>query len=67
MKADKLAESRIFRKKLLPLVLPITFQQFMVAVVSASDAIMFGVIRQNREELLAGSQRSYLSRGYDRR
>lgn len=67
MKADKLTESRIFRKKLLPLVLPITFQQFMVAVVSASDAIMFGVIRQNREELLAGSQRSYLSRGYDRR
>lgn len=67
MKADKLAESRIFRKKLLPLVLPITFQQFMVAVVSASDAIMFGAIRQNREELLAGSQRSYLSRGYGRR
>ena len=67
MKADKLTESRIFRKELLPLVLPITFQQFMVAVVSASDAIMFGVIRQNREELLAGSQRSYLSRGYDRR
>lgn len=67
MKADKLTESRIFRKKLLSLILPITFQQFMVAVVSASDALMVGAIRQNREELLAGSQRSYLSRGYDRR
>ncbi len=67
MKADKLAESRIFRKKLLSLILPITFQQFMVAVVSASDALMVGAIGQNREELLAGSQRSYLSRGYDRR
>lgn len=47
MKADKLAGSRIFRKKLLSLVLPITFQQFMVAVVSASDALMVGAIGQN--------------------
>lgn len=36
-----------FRKKLLALVLPITFQQLMLAVVSASDALMVGVIGQN--------------------
>ena len=36
-----------FRKKLLSLVLPITFQQFMLAVVSASDALMVGVIGQD--------------------
>lgn len=47
MKAKKLTENRVFRKKLLSLVLPITFQQFMVAVVSASDALMVGVIGQD--------------------
>ena len=36
-----------FRKKLLALVLPITFQQLMLAVVSASDALMAGVIGQD--------------------
>lgn len=36
-----------FRKKLLALVLPITFQQLMLAVVSASDALMVGVIGQD--------------------
>lgn len=40
-------DKREFRKKLLSLVLPITFQQFMLAVVSASDALMVGVIGQN--------------------
>ena len=40
-------DKREFRKKLLSLVLPITFQQFMLAVVSASDALMVGVIGQD--------------------
>ena len=40
-------EKKEFRKKLLSLVLPITFQQLMLAVVSASDALMVGVIGQD--------------------
>ena len=40
-------DKREFRKKLLSLVLPITFQQFKLAVVSASDALMVGVIGQD--------------------
>ena len=42
-----------FNKKLMRLVLPIAFQQFMLALVSASDALMLGVISQ--EALAAGS------------
>ncbi|MDY5027109.1 MAG: MATE family efflux transporter [Oliverpabstia sp.] len=37
----------IFMRKLLTLVLPITFQQFMLALVSASDALMLGVLTQD--------------------
>lgn len=45
MKSGKrLMDKKEFRKKLISLVLPITFQQFMLAVVSASDALMVGVI-----------------------
>mgnify|MGYP002796908940 CR=1 FL=1 len=40
-------EKKEFRKKLLSLVLPITFQKLMLAVVSASDALMVGAIRQD--------------------
>ena len=40
-------DKKEFRKKLLALVMPITFQQFMLAVVSASDALMVGVIGQD--------------------
>ena len=40
-------DKREFRKKLLSRVLPITFQQFMLALVSASDALMVGVIGQD--------------------
>lgn len=36
-----------FLKKLLILVLPIAFQQFMLALVSASDALMLGRLSQN--------------------
>ncbi len=36
-----------FAKKLLTLVLPIAFQQFMLALVSASDALMLGVLSQD--------------------
>lgn len=36
-----------FGKKLTALVLPITFQQFMLSVVSASDALMCGGISQD--------------------
>lgn len=35
----------IFRRKLVRLVLPIAFQQFMLAIVSASDALMLGKSR----------------------
>lgn len=37
----------IFMRKLLTLVLPITFQLFMLALVSASDALMLGVLTQD--------------------
>lgn len=40
-------DRREFRRKLTSLILPITFQQFMLAVVSASDALMVGVIGQD--------------------
>lgn len=36
-----------FYKKLLSLVLPIAFQQFMLSLVSASDALMLGLISQD--------------------
>ncbi len=36
-----------FSKKLLTLVMPIAFQQFMLALVSASDALMLGVLSQD--------------------
>ena len=36
----------IFRRKLIRLVLPIAFQQFMLAIVSASDALMLGKVEQ---------------------
>lgn len=36
-----------FAKKLLTLVLPIAFQQFMLALVSASDALMLGLFSQD--------------------
>lgn len=40
-------DRREFRRKLTSLILPITFQQFMLAVVSASDALLVGVIGQD--------------------
>ena len=36
-----------FSKKLISLILPITFQQFMLALVSASDALMLGMLSQD--------------------
>ena len=36
-----------FSKKLTELIFPIAFQQFMLALVSASDAIMLGMLSQN--------------------
>lgn len=36
-----------FNKKLITLVFPIAFMQFMLALVSASDAIMLGMIDQD--------------------
>ncbi len=38
---------REFYKKLMVLVLPIAFQQFMLSLVGASDAVMLGMISQN--------------------
>lgn len=40
-------KDRAFPKKLITLVLPIAFQQFMLALVSASDALMLGMLRQD--------------------
>lgn len=40
-------EQNDFAKKLLTLVFPIAFQQFMLALVSASDALMLGVLSQD--------------------
>lgn len=40
-------EAKEFTQKLISLILPITFQQFMLALVSASDALMLGMISQN--------------------
>lgn len=40
-------QNKEFNKKLLSLVLPIAFQQFMLNLVSASDALMLGVIGQS--------------------
>lgn len=37
----------VFYKKLFVLVLPIAFQQFMLAAVSASDALMLGFVNQD--------------------
>ena len=38
---------KTIREKLIKLVLPITFQNFMLALVSASDAVMLGKLDQN--------------------
>lgn len=40
-------ERTVFWKKLTPLVLPIAFQQLMLSLVSASDAIMLGMVDQS--------------------
>lgn len=40
-------EKTAFYKKLFSLVLPIAFQQFMLAAVSASDALMLGFVNQD--------------------
>lgn len=45
---------RRFFKKLFTLVLPIAFQNFMTAAVSASDAIMLGVISQEALSAVSG-------------
>lgn len=50
MKADKryiMNRQNDFIKKLMTLVLPIAFQQFMLALVSASDALMLGALSQD--------------------
>lgn len=44
---DRVGENRVFYHKLFTLVLPIAFQQFMLAAVSASDAVMLGFINQD--------------------
>lgn len=40
-------DSSNFIKKLMTLVFPIVFQQFMLALVSASDALMLGALSQD--------------------
>ena len=39
-------ERKAFNRRLFPMVLPIAFQSFMTAAVSASDAIMVGFLEQ---------------------
>ena len=41
------SENTVFYRKLLSFVLPIAFQQFMLAAVSASDALMLGFVNQD--------------------
>lgn len=43
----KNSEASSMKKQLLTLVFPIAFQQFMLALVSASDALMLGVLSQD--------------------
>lgn len=43
----KAIKNKKFNKKLLSLVLPIAFQQFMLNLVSASDALMLGAVGQS--------------------
>ena len=47
MTTFKKIQDNDFYKKLFAIVLPIAFQQFMIAMVSASDAIMLGAIEQS--------------------
>lgn len=48
MKTKELGRGEtVFYKKLFSLVLPIAFQQFMLAAVSASDALMLGFVNQD--------------------
>ena len=42
-----MADTETLYKKILRLVLPIAFQQFMLALVGASDAVMLGKLSQN--------------------
>lgn len=44
---DEREKTYDFTKKLLTLVFPIAFQQFMLALVSASDALMLGMLTQD--------------------
>ena len=41
------SEKKVFYKKLFSLVLPIAFQNFMLSLVSASDALMLGRLDQS--------------------
>ena len=40
-------ERNVFRRNLIHTVIPIAFQQFMLALVSASDAVMLGALQQD--------------------
>ncbi|MEN8076406.1 MATE family efflux transporter [Clostridioides difficile] len=42
-----MSERKIFYKKVTTLVIPIAFQNFMMAAVSASDALMLGILNQD--------------------
>lgn len=44
---ETIEEKKDFRRRLLRLVLPITFQQIMLGLVSASDALMLGMLTQD--------------------
>lgn len=44
---NNMKDTEILRRKIIHLVLPIAFQQFMLALVGASDAVMLGRLSQN--------------------
>ncbi len=46
--SKRIFEDKDFHKKLFSLVIPIALQQFMLAVVSASDAVMLNLISQDK-------------------
>ena len=39
-------DKRLFWKRLLPLMIPMAFEQLMFSMVSASDALMLGLVDQ---------------------
>lgn len=61
---DFFRDDTMFYVKLRRLVLPLAFQQFMLAAVSASDALMLGVLSQDSLSAVSLAGRLRLSSIY---